>query len=93
MIGLIGNAEKLKANASSKNPKTTLTEFSHPPDLGSVESQPGNSANNVKGIAKAEANASIPKIGFSTIPPADSTKYYPLVAQCRKKRPRPRLEP
>ena len=51
------------ANANSKNPNTTFTEFNHPPDLGSVFNQPGNAANNPNGNANASANPVIPMMG------------------------------
>ena len=59
--------KNLNANASSKNPKTTFTVFSQPPDFGNEFSQPGKIANNANGIAIAVENPNILIIGV--IPP------------------------
>src|SRR5687767_2286761 len=67
----------LKASANSTKPKTTLTEFNHPPDFGNEFNQPGKNANNVKGIANANENANMPTMGFRNSPPADETKILP----------------
>src|SRR5690606_29189516 len=69
--------KNLKARASSTNPRTTFTEFSHPPDFGKEFNQPGKNANSVNGIAKARENANIPMIGLMNAPPADETKILP----------------
>ena len=55
--------KNLKAKANSKKPKTTFTEFSQPPDLGSEFIQPGNAANKANGNAIANEKPSIPTIG------------------------------
>ena len=75
----------MKANASSKNPKTTLTVFNQPPDFGKEFSHPGNIANNIKGKAKANENPNIPTIG--AIPPleAASTKRVPTIGPVHEK--------
>ena len=71
--------KNLKARANSKKPKTTLTEFNHPPDFGNVFNHPGNIANNINGKANALENPSIPTIG--AIPPfeAASTNKVPII--------------
>ena len=48
------------AIASSINPSTTFTEFNQPPDLGSVCSQFGKMANNVKGNASDNPKPAMP---------------------------------
>ncbi len=55
--------KNLNANANSKNPKTTLTVFNHPPDFGNQFNQPGKAANKANGIAKANEKPNIPTIG------------------------------
>ena len=68
------------ANASSRNPSTTFTELSHPPDFGKEFNQPGNAANKPKGNAKAVENPNIPQKG-PLIPPltAASTSKVPMI--------------
>ena len=60
----------LNASANSKKPKTTFTELSQPPDLGKEFINPGNKANKANGIAIANENPSIPKMGAR--PPSDA---------------------
>jgi len=50
------------AIAISKNPKTTFTEFSHPPDFGKDCSQFGKIANTVKGKARAKPKPARPAV-------------------------------
>ena len=71
--------KNLKAKANSRNPKTTFTVLSHPPDLGKECNQLGNKAKSMNGKAKANENPSIPTIG--AIPPleAASTKSVPTM--------------
>ena len=72
--------KNLNANASSKNPRTTFTEFNQPPDCGSEFNQPGKAAKNAKGSAIAKENPSIPRIGPIYDPPeAASTKRVPTI--------------
>src|SRR5574344_2323814 len=54
-----------RAKANSKNPKTTLTALSQPPDLGMAFSHDGNRAKMLNGKAKAKANPNIPIVGAS----------------------------
>ena len=78
--------KNLKAKANSKNPKTTLTELSQPPDLGNELSQPGNAANNVKGKAIANEKPNIPTIGPTYEPPeAASTSKVPTIGPVHEK--------
>jgi len=44
----------LNANANSRNPKTTFTELSQPPDLGKRFIHSGKIAKRVNGIAKGQ---------------------------------------
>ena len=53
----------LNAAAISKNPITTLVEFSHPPDFGRLARYCGKSASRKNGDAKAELKTIIPIIG------------------------------
>ena len=55
--------KNLKASANSKNPSTTFTELSHPPDWGSELSHPGKAAKRANGKAMAMENPNIPIIG------------------------------
>src|SRR6476620_381796 len=50
------------AIATSRNPNTTFTEFSHPPDFGSDCNQLGNIANTVKGSASAKPKPARPAV-------------------------------
>ena len=50
------------AMAISKNPNTTFTEFSHPPDFGRDCNQFGNIANKVKGSASAKPKPASPAV-------------------------------
>ncbi len=50
------------AMASSRNPKTTFTVLSQPPDFGNDCNQPGNIANKAKGKAKARPNPASPTV-------------------------------
>src|SRR5882724_915798 len=54
--------KNLIAIASSRKPRTTFTEVSHPPDLGNDCNQPGNIANNAKGNASAKPNPASPAV-------------------------------
>ena len=69
----------MNAKANSRNPKTTFTVLSHPPDFGKECSQPGNSAKSINGKAKANEKPNIPTIG--AIPPleAASTRSVPTI--------------
>ena len=77
--------KNLKASASSKNPRKTLTVFNHPPDLGSELSHPGNAANNPNGSASAKEKPNIPTKG--PIPPmvAASTRSVPTIGPVQEK--------
>src|SRR5690606_21570404 len=67
----------LKANANSKNPKTTLTVFNQPPDFGREFNQPGNAANKPNGNAKAIEKPNIPIIGANPPLVAERTIILP----------------
>ena len=71
--------KNLNAKASSKNPNTTLTVLSHPPDLGIECSHPGKAAKKAKGSAIANEKPNIPIIG--AIPPSEAacTKSVPTM--------------
>src|SRR5690554_5788535 len=60
--------KNLNANANSKNPRTTFTEFNQPPDFGRVFIHPGKAAKRAKGKANAKENPNIPTNG--AIPPS-----------------------
>ena len=75
----------LKAKANSKNPNTTFTEFSQPPDFGRDFIHSGNMANKVNGIANAMENANIPKIGLMSSPPAEEIKMDPTMGPVQEK--------
>src|SRR5664280_130503 len=66
-------------NASIRNPRTTLIELSHPPDLGNLVNKAGKRANSVNGRANASPNANIPTVGLSTSPLAASTSNPPTI--------------
>ena len=66
-------------NASIINPRTTLMEFSHPPDLGILFINDGNSAKIVNGRANAIPNPTIPIVGLNTSPLAASTRRAPII--------------
>src|SRR5690554_6344088 len=69
----------LKARASSRNPRTTFTELSQPPDCGSELSQPGKAAKSANGRAIAKLKPNRPIIG--AVPPlvAASTSKLPSI--------------
>src|SRR5690606_37674042 len=70
----------LRANANSKNPKTTFTELSQPPDFGKEVNQPGKTANKPNGKAKARENTNLPQNGPNILPPlAACTKSVPMI--------------
>ncbi len=75
----------MNAKANSKNPKTTFTVFSQPPDFGNEFNQPGKAANKAKGKAIANENPNIPIIG--AIPPleAASTNKVPTIGPVQEK--------
>ena len=77
--------KNLKANANSKNPRTTLTVFNQPPDLGKEFNQPGNIAKSINGKANANEKPNIPIIG--AIPPLDaaSTSNVPTIGPVHEK--------
>lgn len=61
----------MKANATSKKPKTTFTVFNQPPDLGKDCNQLGNKANNANGNASARPKPPIPKVNCIA-PPSEA---------------------
>ena len=77
--------KNLNANAISKNPKVTLTEFNQPPDCGSEFNQPGKAANNANGNAIASENPNIPIMGPLTPPVAASTSKVPTIGPVQEK--------
>ena len=64
--------KNLKAKANSKNPKTTLTVFIHPPDFGKDFNIPGNIAKRVNGKPKATPNPAIPAVNCQAPPSEDN---------------------
>ena len=60
--------KNLRASASSKNPKTTLTVVIQPPDLGIEFKAFGNKANKANGKAKAKPKPNIPKVSWIAPP-------------------------
>src|SRR5512133_2032875 len=68
-----------RLKASIMKPRTTLTELSHPPDLGIFFIHEGKRANSVKGSANASPNPNIPTVGRSTSPEAASTSKAPTM--------------
>src|SRR5690606_841015 len=74
------------ASASSRNPNTTFTLFSHPPDFGKDFSIEGNMANSTKGTARANQNPSIPMAGPRRSPlVAASTNNVPMIGPVHEK--------
>ena len=59
-----GILKNLIHKANSKNPSTTFTELSHPPDWGKLSSQLGKTANNENGTANAIEKPNITIIGL-----------------------------
>ena len=75
----------MKANAISKNPKVTFTEFNHPPDCGKEFNHPGKAANKANGKAMANEKPSIPIIGPIYPPDAASTSKVPTIGPVQEK--------
>ena len=65
--------------ATSMNPMTTFTEFSHPPLFGSFFSTEGKRAKRVNGSAKAIEKASIVTIGVQNSPEVDLMRTEPTI--------------
>src|SRR5437867_7526653 len=65
------------AAASSRKPIVTLTEFSHPPLLGSAVRNLGTRARKKNGAAKTSENPSIPRAGQSQSPCEVATRTVP----------------
>jgi hypothetical protein len=61
------------------NASTTLIEFNHPPDLGSLLKTAGKSAKIVNGRANARPKANIPIVGRNISPLAASTRRPPTI--------------
>src|SRR5574344_1277934 len=72
-------------SASSINPSTTLTEFSQPPDFGSLSKSDGTNAKIVNGIAKAIENASIATTGAQISPCVLLIKMLPTMGPVQEK--------
>src|SRR5690606_31897989 len=77
--------KNLKARASSRKPKTTLTEFSQEPDLGRLLSHSGKTAKRPKGMAKAREKASMPNMGCRISPPAEAINMDPTIGPVQEK--------
>src|SRR5690606_29905572 len=74
------------ASASSRNPNTTFTLFSHPPDLGKDFNIEGNMANSTNGTARANENPNIPMAGPRRSPlVAASTNNVPMIGPVQEK--------
>src|SRR5690606_37544274 len=83
----------LSANASSRKPNTTLTLFSHPPDLGRDFSMEGKKAKRTNGMAKAIEKPSIPMAGPNRSPlEAASTSSVPMIGPVQEKDTSARLK-
>lgn len=77
--------KNLNAKASSKNPKTTLTVLSHPPDFGMLLSQLGNMAKSINGKANAMEKPNIPITGANPSFDAASTNSVPTIGPVHEK--------
>ena len=76
----------MSANANSKKPKTTLTEFNHPPLLGKLFNKCGKIAKMVNGSAKANPKPNMATIGRTGEPPlALSTITFPTIGPVQEK--------
>jgi hypothetical protein len=75
----------LNANASSKKPKVTFTEFNQPPDLGKDCNQFGKSAKSINGKAKADENPSMPITGANPPCEAACTNSVPTMGPVQEK--------
>src|SRR5690606_16890723 len=74
------------AKANSRNPKTTFTLFSHPPDFGILFSQLENRAKSANGIASASAKPNIPIAGPNNSPiEAACTSKVPIIGPVQEK--------
>src|SRR5665647_2624362 len=74
-----------KLNASMMKPSTTLTELSHPPDLGIFFIHEGKRAKRVNGRAKARPKPNMPIVGRRTSPEAASTSRAPRIGPVHEK--------
>ena len=84
--------KNLRAKASSRKPKVTLTVLSHPPDLGRPLSQPGKAANKIKGSDRAKLNPNMPTAGPRSSPlTAVATKSWPISGPVQLKLTRARV--
>ena len=85
--------KNFNANANSANPRTTLTEFNHPPDCGKEFNHPGKIAKMVNGIAKAKENPVIPIAGVKYDPEVDaSTNKVPMIGPVQEKETNPKVK-
>src|SRR5690554_1394738 len=79
--------KNFRAKANSKNPRTTFTVFSHPPDLGREFNQLGNKAKRAKGSAKATPKPPIPAVSCIAPPSAvrEPAKSEPRIGPVHEK--------
>src|SRR5574344_407251 len=78
--------KNFSAKANSRNPRTTLTVFNHPPDLGKRCKTFGNIAKKANGMAKARAKPNMPTAGPTTEPlVAASTNKVPIMGPVQEK--------
>lgn len=78
--------KNFNAKASSRNPKTTFTLFSQPPDFGRDFSMDGNIAKITKGTANAKEKPNIPIAGPNRSPfVAASTSKVPIIGPVHEK--------
>ena len=85
--------KNFNANANSANPRTTFTEFNHPPDCGKEFNHPGKIAKMVNGIAKAKENPVIPIAGVKYDPEVDaSTNKVPMIGPVQEKETNPKVK-
>ena len=77
--------KNLIANPTSIKPKTTFTEFNHPPDLGNEFNQLGNKANKANGNASARPKPPIPTVNCTAPPVNDPTNNEPKIGPVQEK--------
>ena len=77
--------KNLIANAISKNPMNTLKVFIQPPDLGRDFNHVGNTANNAKGIPKANPKPSIAELNWNATADPEPEAVNPVLAKAAPK--------
>src|SRR5262245_8169398 len=77
--------KNFKQSANSRKPRVTLTELSHPPDLGRPLIHSGKIAKRVNGIENAREYENMARMGFVICPPAASTTTFPTIGSVQEK--------